>query len=208
MVRRLFSSVPPVVAAAKSKPKHFVSKFKAKPKPKNSISNPEIVVEVSGFQTFSSKADIHKALEGQIAMDRLDCVFDADIFPNGSFLLKLEMDELKSLKTKISNGINLKKVASPQDVQAYRTASKLGITECTILAYNVPPSIGLDEMHYAFEDFSLAKKGITKLSRANASSLTSSFLLFFSTLQESERAMFRMNGVTLAGNHLYLHRYL
>jgi hypothetical protein len=86
----------------------------------------------------------------------------------------------------------------------FQTTSKFGIDPQTVLAYDIAPTVDSEELNYALEEFSLETRGIRKIVGDKSSV---SFLIYFASRSEAERAVFQLNGSSFAGTNMHLHLY-
>jgi len=154
--------------------------FSAKKKVKDTIKQDCII---SGFSTFSSRYDLDKAIEhnGLVVHD-VDRELDSrDLFPTGSWIVKVSLDQNTEVKEshtfstplelirmhlmeKFSRRITVTLASKRKkhtysnrgNQEDYLTSAKVhDIDECTIRLRNVSRQIGKEELKFFFRDYKL-----------------------------------------------------
>jgi RNA recognition motif-containing protein len=132
-----------------------------------------------------------------------DFLLDTLMFPSGSWLINLPYKQLSDNVVSTLKPFEISKL-SHDEVNSLKTAKGLGISESSVMLYNVPKTVGLDEMYYAFEDFKISKSGIQKINSTSTDNRTSSYLIHFENTSEAQRALIQKNGLAFAGNVLHM----
>mmetsp|Transcript_5648 Transcript_5648/g.8587 ORF Transcript_5648/g.8587 Transcript_5648/m.8587 type:complete len:192 (+) Transcript_5648:58-633(+) len=175
---------------------------------------PSYLLEVNGFHVFSSRRDVVTTIGSDIlSPNKLDMILNPSLIPTGKWIYKTTdkneftavQNSIEKLKQNAMTRIYSKNIITKNQnhINSLNTASKFGIDSATVLVYDVPVGAGAEELHYVFENYPL-KKGVVKVSSDNA---LSSFLIYFQSRSDAEKAVFEMNGSSFAGNYLHMHLY-
>jgi hypothetical protein len=198
------------------------------------ISKPKLevpVIETRGFYPYESRSDI-LSLIGLDKKDLLltsEMVMDSILHPNtmlptGRWLLKFDNYQDYSRVTSHINGkskeisrinyrwppssplvLNIaRNITEESKLFEFQTTSKFGIDPQTVLAYDIAPTVDSEELNYSLEEFNLESRGIRKIVGDKSSV---SFLIYFASRSEAERAVFQLNGSSFAGTNMHLHLY-
>lgn len=177
-------------------------------KNKNKKSSPAKWYFVSGFSRFMTKEDLRSVTN--LDSLNIDYVLDESMLPSGSLLVLLQPGQAQTVfkeyarnHTHVFEDITVKPVT---DTSIYKTASKFGINESTVLLHNVPRSYSVEDINYLFEDVNLAGKGIKKLS-SSSKRFTISFLMYCASRADAEFATIRQDGMSIGGHRLRMHHY-
>ena len=146
---------------------------------------------IGGFTRFASRRDLEMCL-GDIKPLRVDPILDVNMCSSGKWAVLLPITNFNTVKT-IIFGKNPKATCAPltkDDFNALRLASKFGITDRTVRFKNVPSEVGIDELRFFLQDYSLVDGplAITPVQFERRQPFNQ-FLINFTTSEDAERVV-------------------
>ena len=146
---------------------------------------------VGGFTRFASRRDLEMCL-GDIKPLRVDPILDVNMCSSGKWAVLLPITNCSIVKNIIA-GKNPKATCAPlkkDDFNGLRLASKFGISDCTVRFRNVPSEVGIDELRFFLQDYTLidGPLAITPVQFERRQPFNQ-YLINFTTSEDAERVV-------------------